>query len=226
MTPRERLLALRDEENAAFVAKLVPDVPPESILGVRAPALKQLARELAGTDEAAAFLSELPHALFDENMLHGFLLAQMKDYGACLTAVERFLPFVDNWAVCDSLRPRCFARHREELLEEIPRWLASERTYTQRFGLGMLMTHYLDGDFFQACLDWAAACRSEEYYVRMMVAWFFATALAKRYEEALPYLTGRRLDAWTHNKAIRKAIESCRVTDEHKAVLRTLVIKK
>ena len=222
MEIREELTALRDEKNAAFAARLIPNIPPETILGARTPALRKLARTLRGTEEAERFLSCLPHALHEENLLHALLLNELRDYARCLRETERFLPFVDNWAVCDALRPKCFAKHRQELLEPIRRWLASGETYTLRFGLEMLMTHYLDEDFSPDYLDWAAALRSEEYYVNMMIAWYFATALAKRYEAALPYLSERRLDPWTHNKTIRKAVESYRISDEQKAYLKTL----
>ena len=222
MTIHERLNALRDEKNAAFLARLIPNLPPESILGARTPDLRRLARELRGTEEAARFLEALPHRLFEENQLHAFLIAEIRDYEHCLREVERFLPFIDNWATCDGLRPKVFQKHREELIEPVKRWIASGETYTVRFGLGMLMTHYLDAEFRPEFLDWAAAVRSEEYYVRMMLAWYFATALAKQYEAALPVLEQRRLDPWTHNKTIRKAAESFRVPEEHKAVLRTL----
>ena len=226
MTIQERLNALRDEKNAAFLARLIPNLPPESILGARTPDLRRLARELRGTEEAARFLEALPHRLFEENQLHAFLIAEIRDYERCLLAVERFLPFVDNWATCDGLRPKVFQKHRSELIEEVKRWLASGDTYPVRFGLGMLMTHYLDAEFRPEFLDWAAAVRSEEYYVRMMLAWYFATALAKQYEAALPVLEQRRLDPWTHNKTIQKAAESFRVPEEHKTVLRTLRVSK
>lgn len=222
MTLTERLLELRDEKNAAFAAKLIPNIPTASILGARTPELRRLARELRGTEEAARFLAVLPHDWFEENGLHAFLIEQIRDYDRCLAELERFLPFVDNWAICDSLRPKVFQKHREELLEPVRRWLASDKPYTVRYGLGMLMAHYLDGDFSPDYLQWAAALRSEEYYVNMMIAWYFATALAKQYEAALPYLEERRLERWTHNKAIQKAVESFRVTEEHKAYLKTL----
>ena len=222
MTVRERLYELRDEKNAAFVARLIPNLPPESILGARTPDLRRLARELRGTEEAALFLEALPHGFLEENGLHAFLIADIRDYDRCLAEVERFLPFVNNWATCDSLRPKVFSKHREELLEPVKRWLSSAETYTVRFGLGMLMTHCLDAEFRPEFLDWAAEIRSDEYYVRMMVAWYFATALAKQYEAVLPYLEQRRLDPWTHNKTIRKAAESFRVPEEHKAYLKTL----
>ena len=222
MTATERVMELRDEKNAAFVARLIPNLPPETILGARTPELRRLARQLRGTEEASRFLEALPHSFLEENSLHAFLIGEIRDYDRCLQEVERFLPYVNNWATCDSLRPKVFSKHRAELLTAVKRWLLSDETYTVRFGLGMLMTHYLDADFRPEFLAWAAEIRSEEYYVRMMLAWFFATALAKQYEAALPYLQERRLDPWTHNKTIQKAAESFRVPEEHKAFLKTL----
>ena len=225
MTLRERLEPLRDAKNAAFLSRLLPGVAPETILGVRTPQLRALAGDLNGTPEAEAFLRELPHALFEENQLHAFLLEKRRDFQQCLDEVERFLPHVDNWATCDQLRPRIFARHKAELLPQVLRWLDSDRPYTVRFGLEMLMTHYLDEAFEPRFLDRAAAICSDEYYVNMMIAWYFATALAKQYDAALPVLEERRLDAWTHNKTIRKAQESLRVSAEQKAYLKTLKIR-
>ena len=222
MSIKESLLALRDEKNAAFLAKLVPDIAPESILGARFPQLRQLTKALRGTEEAARFLDELPHELFEENLLHALLLNELRDYDDALAALERFLPFVDSWSACDTLRPKPFARHKAELLTQIPRWLADEKPFTRRFGLEMLMTHFLNEAFSPEQLDWAVRTRGEDYYVEMMQAWYFATALAKQYEATLPVLLERRLEPWTHNKTIQKAIESFRVSDEHKAVLRTL----
>ncbi len=222
MKVRDELLRLRDDRNAAFLARLVPNVPPERVYGARTPALRKLAKSLRGTEEAACFLAALPHESLDEDLLHALLLNELRDYDETLAALERFLPFVDNWAVCDALRPKCFARHKTELLREIPRWLAADAVYTRRFGLEMLMTNYLDGAFDPVFLDWAARTRAEDYYLRMMQAWFFATALAKQYEAALPYLQDRRLEPWTHNKTIQKALESFRIPDERKAALKTL----
>ena len=222
MTVRERLFALRDGDYAAFQTKLTPGVAPESFIGVRVPELRKLAKELAGSPEAAAFLAELPHAYFDENMLHGLLVTGMRDRAECIIETERFLPYVDNWAVCDTLAPRVLAKDKPALLGDIRRWAASERVYTCRFGIGMLMRFFLDADFSPELLEIPAAVRSEEYYVRMMAAWFFATALAKQWDAALPYIEGGRLDKWTHNKTITKACESFRVPAEHKAYLRGL----
>ena len=222
MSVTERLLALRDPDYAAFAAKLVPTIPPERVLGVRIPQLRALARELYGTPEAEDFLTRLPHGLQEENHLHALLLERRKDFGQCLAEVERFLPYVDNWAVCDTLRPKAFARRRAELLPHVFRWLDSGETYTVRFGLGMLMANYLDDAFEPRFLERAAELRSDEYYLNMMNAWYFATALAKQYDAALPFLEQGRLDRWTHNKTIQKACESYRVNAEHKAYLKTL----
>lgn len=219
---RERLFQIRDVKYRDFQAKLIPTVDPQTVIGVRTPALRALAKELSKRADGSVFLEELPHEYFDENQLHVFLLSEMKDFAACLEGVDRFLPFVDNWATCDQLSPRVFRRHRAELPEPIRRWIASGETYPVRFGVGMLMAHFLDEDFDPAYPALVASVRSGEYYVRMMVAWYFATALAKQWDAALPYLTDRRLDPWTHNKTIQKAVESYRITPEQKACLRTL----
>ena len=222
---REELFRLRDPGYREFQAKLLPTVDPERIIGVRTPALRALAKTLARQGDVSDFLEALPHDYFDENQLHAFLLSEIRDFPAYLAGVERFLPFVDNWATCDQLSPKVFKKHRPELLPPIRRWIESGETYTVRFGLGMLMEHFLDGDFDPACLELAASARSEEYYVRMMVAWYFATALAKQWKAALPYLEGRRLEDWTHNKTIQKAQESYRIRPDQKAYLRTLRVK-
>lgn len=225
MTVTERLFALQDTKYRDFSAGLTPNISKDAVIGVRIPAVRALAKELYGTDEAARFMAELPHKYFDENNLHGALICRIRDYARALAETERFLPYIDNWAVCDMLSPGVFARCRGELYESIKQWTASGETYTVRFGVGMLMKHFLDEDFTPEALELAANIRSEEYYVNMMTAWFFATALAKRYEAALPYIEGRRLDAWTHNKAIQKSIESRRITEGQKARLRSLKLK-
>ena len=222
----QRLFALQDLEYQVFQSKLIPNLAPDAMIGVRTPALRAYAKELVRRADVGDFLAALPHRYFDENQLHAFLISLGKDYGETLSAVDAFLPYVDNWATCDQMSPRAFRGHRSELLGEIERWMASEHVYTIRFAVGMLMQHYLDEDFDAAYLERVAALRSGEYYVNMMIAWYFATALAKQYDAALPYLEQRRLDAWTHNKAIQKALESYRVTDERKSYLRTLKIKK
>ena len=225
MNIKETLYALQDREYRSFQAKLIPTVPMERIIGVRTPALRKLAKQLRGSAEAGDFLRSLPHGTFDEDNLHAFLLGEEKDFAACVQQVEDFLPYVDNWATCDQMSPKAFAKNKPALLPYIRRWIASDRTYTRRFGIGMLMSHFLDGDFREEYLAWVSDIRSEEYYVNMMLAWYFATALAKQYEAALPYVEGRRLAPWVHNKTIQKALESCRVSDERKAHLKTLKIK-
>lgn len=225
MSIRETLFSLRDEKFAAFQARLIPNVAPERIIGVRTPALRKLAKILRGSGEAEEFLKALPHDFFEENNLHAFLLCEMKDFDACVQAVEDFLPYVDNWATCDQMSPGVFRKNKQALLPYIRCWIASERCYTRRFGTGMLMSHFLDEDFREEYLRLVSDKRSEEYYVNMMIAWYFATALAKQYEAALPYLENRRLDPWVHNKTIQKAVESFRVSDEHKACLRALKIR-
>ena len=225
MSIRETLFSLRDEKFAAFQARLIPNVAPERIIGVRTPALRKLAKTLRGSGEAEEFLKALPHEFFEENNLHAFLLCEMKDFDACVQAVEDFLPYVDNWATCDQMSPGVFRKNKQALLPYIRCWIASERCYTRRFGTGVLMSHFLDEDFREEYLRLVSDKRSEEYYVNMMIAWYFATALAKQYEAALPYLENRRLDPWVHNKTIQKAVESFRVSDEHKACLRALKIR-
>lgn len=219
---QEKLFALQDLNYRQFQAKLMPTVDPEQIIGVRMPALRRLAKELKGTAEAEAFLAALPHRYYDENNLHGLLLCARSGYEETVAGLEDFLPHVDNWATCDLLSPRAFRSHPPQLPGQLRRWLDSGDTYTVRFGLEMLMSFYLDECFRPEYLDWAAEVKSEEYYVRMMVAWYFATALAKQYDAALPYLTSRRLEQWTHNKTIQKAVESYRITPEQKDALRAL----
>lgn len=219
------LFALQDKAYADFQSRLLPTVPREAIIGVRTPELRKLAKQIHKTPVAQQFLQNLPHRFFDEKQLHAFILCEEKDFSACLTEVERFLPFVDNWATCDQLSPKCFKQHRAELLPYIHRWLVSEHTYTIRFGMEMLMRYFLDEAFSPEYLSWVASVQSGEYYLRMMQAWFFATALAKQWDATLPYLEQRRLQPFTHNKTIQKAIESYRITEKQKELLRTLRIK-
>ena len=219
---RDRLFALQDPEYRLFQSKLMPTVDPACVIGVRIPALRKLSRELAGTEQAAAFVRQLPHDYYEENNLHGFLIASLRDYGETVAALEAFLPHVDNWATCDLLHPRAFDKRPEALPDQLFRWLQSDRTYTVRFAMGMLMSLYLDEAFRPEYADWVAGVKSEEYYVNMMAAWYFATALAKRWDDVFPYLTDHRLPVWTHNKAIQKAIESRRISPEQKQILRSL----
>lgn len=220
---QQNLFGMRDAAYAAFIAKLTPGFPPSHFIGVRVPLLRTIARSFAKEEAASQrFLSHLPHSYYEEDMLHGMLISLVKDYDRCLDLTDRFLPYVDNWAVCDTLSPKVFAKQKAQLLENILRWSSSSHTYTCRFGLRMLMTHFLDDSFSADFLEIPAAIRSEEYYVKMMVAWFFATALAKQWEATLPYLENRQLDPWTHRKTIQKAIESYRIPPERKDYLRTL----
>ena len=222
----ESLFALQDLKYRDLQSALIPTVPRERIIGVRTPSLRALAKKLGRRADAGEFLAVLPHRYFDENQLHAFLIAGIRDFGEALAAVDAFLPYVDNWATCDQLSPAAFRTHRAELLPAVERWLASEHAYTVRFGIGMLMQHYLDEAFDPAYPERVAALRSDEYYVNMMIAWYFATALAKQWESALPFLEERKLSPWTHNKAIQKAVESYRITAEQKEFLKSLKIKK
>lgn len=220
------LFELQDIEYKEMQEKIIPTVDADSIIGVRTPALRTLAKQYVKRDDVQEFLNELPHRYFDENQLHAFIISELKDYERCMEEVLRFLPFVDNWATCDQMSPKVFKKHRPKLLEQIRIWIRSEKTYEIRFGTGMLMQHFLDEDFEPAYPEMIAELRSEEYYVNMMIAWYFATALAKQYDAVLPYIEERRLDTWTHNKAIQKSVESYRVTPEHKEYLKRLRIKK
>ena len=219
------LMDAKDEKYAEFQRRIITSTPPERIIGVRTPALRAMAKELSKAADREQFLAELPHKYFEEDQLHSFTVCTEKDFDKCICEVDRFLPYVDNWATCDQLAPKVFAKHRTELLPHIRRWLASEREYTVRFGIEMLMSHFLDDDFSVEYASLVAAVRREEYYVRMMAAWYFATALAKHYEDVLPFITERRLDEWTHNKTIQKAVESYRITAEQKEYLKSLKIK-
>ena len=221
---RASLWEMQDVGYKDFHAKLIPTVAPEAIIGVRTPELRKYARKLAKDPQISDFLAQLPHQYYDENNVHAFVVEQIKDYGECLAQTERFLPYIDNWATCDMMAPKVFAKHKAELLESVQRWIASSETYTIRYGVGMLMRFYLEEDFRQEYLQWVADISSEEYYVNMMRAWYFATALAKQYQAVIPYLEEKRLDDWTHNKAIQKACESYRVTAEQKKHLRGLKV--
>ena len=223
---QERLFALQDEKYREFQRSLIPGLPRENIIGIRIPVMRKLAKEFVKEPEAAVFLKQLPHTYYDENILHALLIAEIKDYDACMEAVEAFLPYIDNWAVCDGLSPKVFGKHKAEFLEKIRLWIPSEHIYTCRFGIGMLMRWFLDEDFQPGYLELPAAVRSEEYYVNMMTAWFFATALAKQWDAAIPYLEQNRLDPWTHNKTIQKARESYRITTEQKEYLKRLKVIK
>ncbi|MBQ8072230.1 MAG: DNA alkylation repair protein [Clostridia bacterium] len=222
MSVSERLAAFGSEKYRDFQSKLVPGIPKETMLGVKTSDLRRIAKEIRGTEEAEAFLAELPHRYYEENQVHFFLIAMIRDFDECVKAVEIFLPYVDCWPVCDQSSPKVFSKNHEKLLPMIQRWMGSEHVYTVRFGIRMLMNEFLGEDFSPVYLEWVARVPGQDYYIRMMVAWYFAMALAKQYEESVIYIKDRRLDPWTHKKAIQKAIESFRVSDEHKQYLKTL----
>lgn len=225
MDIQKRLFELQDKDYALFQSRLVPDIDSELIIGVRVPALRKFAKELKKKQDCEDFLKELPHKYYDENMLHGILISEMKDYIGCIERLNEFLPYIDNWAVCDTLSPKVFKKNKDTLLEEICTWSKSKKTYTCRFGIGMLMSHFLDEDFNKEYLKLPAGIKSKEYYVNMMLAWFFATALAKQWESTLPLFEEEKLDVWVHNKAIQKARESYRIDADKKAYLSSLKIK-
>ena len=219
---RSELFKLQDPGYRDLQIKIVPTADKDSVIGVRTPALRQLAKEFVKRDDVSLFLDELPHKYFDENQLHAFILSSMKNAEECIRLVDKFLPFVDNWATCDQMSPKVFKKNKELLLEYVNVWIKSNHTYVKRFAIGMLMEHFLDEDFKTSYLTKVSKIRSDEYYVNMMIAWYFATALAKQYEETLPFIEKQKLDIWTHNKSIQKAVESYRITPEQKEYLKTL----
>ena len=222
---RKKLYELQDEEYCEFQSKLIPTTDKENFIGVRTPDLKKLATEMAKEKDISVFLNDLPHKYFDENQLHAFIISSFKDYDECIAEVDKFLPYVDNWATCDQMGPKSFKKHRKELLEKIKVWIKSKDTYTVRFAIGMLMKHFLDEDFDIAYPKMVSKVKSDEYYINMMIAWYFATALAKQYDAIIPFFEKKCLDDWTHNKAIQKAVESYRITDEQKDYLKGLKVK-
>lgn len=233
MTPKEviqkvqqDLFTMQDLKYRDFHAKLMPTVEKESVIGVRVPVLRTYAKKFGKTEEAKQFLEILPHQYYEENNLHGLLIEQMKDYELCIEELERFLPHIDNWATCDLLAVRTVKNHLNSYIKKIDQWLESEYIYTIRFGINMLMRYYLEEEFKLEYPEKVAAIRSEEYYVNMARAWYFATALAKKYDQVLPFLEEQKMDVWTHNKTIQKAIESYRITPEQKEYLRTLKIRQ
>lgn len=221
-----RLFELQDLKYRDFHAKLMPTVNKEKIIGVRTPALRIFAKNYGKTEEAKEYLQILPHQYYEENNLHGLLIEQIKDYDICLKEIDRFLPYIDNWATCDMLAVKVVKKHLDTFIDEVYRWMESDHTYTIRFGVNMLMRYYLEDAFQMEYPEKVAQIRSEEYYVNMMRAWYFATALAKQYEKILPFIEEQKLDVWTHNKTIQKAIESYRISPEQKEYLRGLKIKK
>ena len=222
MNIREELFKLQDVSYGDFQAKLTPGIPRELFIGVRVPNVRKLAKMIVKDYDTTEFLNQLPHKYYDEDMLHGLIVSEIKDYDACIKAVDEFLPYVNNWAVCDIMSPKIFKKNKAVLLDKIREWVSSDKTYTCRFGIEMLMSHYLDDDFRSEYLDIPGSVHSDEYYVKMMVAWFFATALAKKWDVTIKYIEECKLDIWVHNKTIQKACESNRILPEQKDYLRTL----
>ena len=223
---REELFKLQDKKYRDFQAKLIPNRDPEKMIGTRTPELRKYAKQLVKREDIDAFLHNLPHEYFDEDQLHAFIVSEIKDYDRCMEELSRFLPYVDNWATCDQMSPKVFKKHKEDLLDHVKEWMGSDKTYTVRFAIGMLMEHFLDDDFDIEYPEMVAKVHSDEYYINMMIAWYFATALAKQYEAVIPFIEDHRLDKWTHNKAIQKSRESYRITDERKEYLKGLKCSK
>ncbi len=223
---RDELMKLQDLKYRDMQIKIIPSVEADAIIGVRTPELRKLAKQFAKREDVSDFLNELPHKYFDENQLHAFIISEMKDYEACMAELEKFLPYVNNWATSDQMSPKVFKKNRKDLLKHVNKWIKSKKTYTIRYGVGMLMEHFLDEDFDLKYPEKVSKLRSDEYYVNMMIAWYFATALAKQYEAVLPYIEEKKLDVWTHNKAIQKSVESYRITPEQKEYLKSLKIAK
>lgn len=217
---QKHLFELQDIKHRDFHSRLMPDTDKETIIGIRVPVLRKYAKSIAGTELSEKFIKELPHHYYEENNLHMMLITRIKDYDRCISEIERFLPYIDNWATCDFPAPKCFENHKEELLPVIKRWIASGETYTIRYGIGMLMRLYLDADFDPEYVKLVAEVKSDEYYVNMMIAWYMATALAKQWDAVIPYIEEHRMSDWVHRKTIQKAVESYRITDEQKRYLK------
>lgn len=223
MDIKARLLSMQDIKYRDFSLALIPGINRESVIGVRIPQLRSLAKELFSSGEYTAFIEELPHRYFEEYHLHSFIISQLKDYNACVYELERLLPYVDNWSVCDSLRPKCFSKNKDKLIKSIEKWITSEHIFTKRFAIEMLMVHYLDEEFSPEYLNIVSNLESDEYYLKLMIAWYFSTALAKQYEATIPYIENRLIkDKWTLNKTIQKACESYRISEDEKAYLMSL----
>ncbi len=229
MMLREEILSelfnKQDIKYRDFQVKLIPTKTVDDMIGVRTPELKKYAKELLKREDVGEFIDILPHEYFDEDQLHAFIISGIRDYDKCMTEVIRFLPYVDNWATCDQLSPKVFKKNRTDLLKQIKKWIKSKETYTVRFAIGMLMGHFLDEDFDITYPEMVAKVRSDEYYINMMIAWYFATALAKQYDTILPFIAEKRLEKWTHNKAIQKSVESNRISPEQKEYLKSFKIK-
>jgi len=223
---RQELYSLQDLKYKDLQEKIINNIPQDSIIGVRTPELRNMAKTLLKREDVGEFLDDLPHSFFEEDQLHAFIISGMKDYDRCMEELIKFLPYVNNWATCDQMSPKVFGKHKKELAKKAEEWLKSDRTYTVRFGVGMLMEHFLGDDFDIRFPKMVAKLRSDEYYVNMMIAWYFATALAKQYDDIIPFIEKNKLAPWTHNKTIQKAVESYRITPDKKEYLKSLKIKK
>ena len=221
---KEELFKLQDKKYRDFQVKLIPNVNPDTIIGVRTPDLRMLARKLVKENNYITFLNSLPHKYFDENQLHAFIISELKDYDECINYVNKFLPYVENWATCDQMSPKVFKKHPDKLLDNIKGWIKSKETYTIRFGICALMQYYLDDNFKEEYLKLVSSVKSDEYYVNMMIAWYFATSLAKQYDSTIKYIENKELDSWTHTKTIQKACESYRITQDKKDYLKSLKV--
>ena len=221
MSVYEQLMHARDEKYRQFQIKLVPSIDPNTIIGVRTPAMRAIAKDVYRNGDWEAFLDEAPHRYYEEKLVHFFIVAMIRDFDECVARVEEFLPYVDCWPISDQATPTCFKKHHEQLLPYIRKWMDSDHVYTARFGMRMLMNEFLDADFREEYLEWVAAKQGEDYYLKMMQAWYFATALAKQYDATVTYIEEHRLSDWVHKKSIQKAVESFRVSEEHKAYLKS-----
>lgn len=217
-----RLNEVKDDKYKDFQTKLVPNINHDTILGIRTPDMRKIAKEVFENNDFDSFLNELPHKYYEENLIHFFVISMIKDFDKCIEETERFLPYVDCWPVSDQATPKSFRKNHDKLLPYIKKWIKSKHIYTARFGIRMLMNEYLDDDFKEEYLNLVASVKGDDYYLKMMIAWFFATALAKKYEKTILYFENHRLSEWVHKKAIQKAIESYRISDEHKKYLRSL----
>lgn len=226
MDVEAELFKLQDKKYQALQINIVPNVDKEKIIGVRVPEIRKLAKKYKDDDSVNIFLKELPHKYYDENLLHGLIISEIKDYDRCIEEAQKFLPYVDNWAVCDTMSPKVFAKNKDKLIIKIEKWIKSSKLYTCRFGIRMLMNHFLKDDYKKEYLELPAAIHTDEYYLKMMIAWFYATALAYRWDDTIKYLDEKKLDKWTHNKTIQKAIESYRITDSQKEYLRKIKLEK
>ena len=220
MDIKEKLFAMKEEKYGDFSASLMPDMPRERVIGVRIPKLRAFVKEISGN--TSDFISILPHYFFEENNLHAFIISSISDFDKCVSEVDRFLPYIDNWATCDSLRPSCFSKNKDKLLEYIYRWIRSDKVYTVRFAIEMLMVHYLEDDYSDDYAKLVASVRSEEYYVNMMIGWYFATALTKRWDSVIYFIEEGLISPVARKMAIRKGIESLAIPNERKAYLREL----